>query len=455
MGPGLGNYTISYVNGTLNVTPALLTITAKSLSKTYGQTATLGGSAFTTSGLLNSDSVSSVTETSTGAAATAPVAGYAIIPSAAMGTGLGNYTIGYVNGTLNVTPASLAVTANNQSIAIGSALPALTFTSSALVNGDGNSVFTGALATTATSTSSSGNYPITQGTLSAGPNYAIAFTPGTLTIAQAATILPGSIYVLDASAAGSLTLLGNAHISLGNAALFVDSKSSSAILASGNSVVSAASVQVVGGVSKSGNASVTKTGTPASTTDPLAGLAQPTPPTYSGSAISEVLSGNANTTINPGLYSQITVSGNAKLTLSPGIYVVAGGGFAASGNAVVSASGVSFIIEGGGFSQSGNAIVNGSGMTIFNAGSKYGSSGSGGSYGEITLSGNGSLTPPTTGAYSGVLIFQSRDNTQTLSLTGNSAPRSLGHDLRPRCPARSERQRSTRQRSVTNVDRRR
>ena len=37
VGSGLGNYTISYVNGSLTVNPAPLTITAKSTTKTYGR----------------------------------------------------------------------------------------------------------------------------------------------------------------------------------------------------------------------------------------------------------------------------------------------------------------------------------------------------------------------------------------------------------------------------------
>ena len=46
-----------------------------------------------------------MTLTSAGAPATATVAGspYPIIPSAAVGTGLANYTITYVAGTLTVT----------------------------------------------------------------------------------------------------------------------------------------------------------------------------------------------------------------------------------------------------------------------------------------------------------------------------------------------------------------
>ena len=51
------NYTITYANGTLTVNPAALTITANNASKTYGQTATFAGTAFTTSGLVNGDTV--------------------------------------------------------------------------------------------------------------------------------------------------------------------------------------------------------------------------------------------------------------------------------------------------------------------------------------------------------------------------------------------------------------
>ena len=48
-------------------------------------------------GLVNGDTVDSVTLTSAGAAATAAVAGspYDIVASAAVGTGLGNYDIAY------------------------------------------------------------------------------------------------------------------------------------------------------------------------------------------------------------------------------------------------------------------------------------------------------------------------------------------------------------------------
>ena len=69
-------------------------------TKTYGQTVVFAGTEFTTSGLLNADTVTSVTLDEPGAAATATVAGspYPITPSAAVGTGLANYTISLRDG---------------------------------------------------------------------------------------------------------------------------------------------------------------------------------------------------------------------------------------------------------------------------------------------------------------------------------------------------------------------
>ncbi|MBI2234504.1 MAG: filamentous hemagglutinin N-terminal domain-containing protein [Micavibrio aeruginosavorus] len=115
VGTGLGNYNITYAPGTLTVNPAILTITANSFGKTYGDTYTFLGSEFTSSGLKNSDSVTGVTLISAGAAPTAAVNSYDIIASNAVGSNLlGNYTINYNPGTLTVNPAALTITANDQ-----------------------------------------------------------------------------------------------------------------------------------------------------------------------------------------------------------------------------------------------------------------------------------------------------------------------------------------------------
>ena len=73
--------------------------------------------------LANGDSVDSVSLASDGAAATASVAGgpYAITASAATGTGLANYDITYVDGSLTVDLRPLTVTADDQAKTYGQA----------------------------------------------------------------------------------------------------------------------------------------------------------------------------------------------------------------------------------------------------------------------------------------------------------------------------------------------
>jgi hypothetical protein len=129
VGSGLGNYTITYVNGSLTVDPIPLTITSNDQSKTYGDTFTFAGTGFTTLGLVNSDAVDSVTLTSDGAPATASVTGspYEIVVSDALGTGLDNYIISYTSGFLTVDKRTITVMADAKSKPFGTADPELTY----------------------------------------------------------------------------------------------------------------------------------------------------------------------------------------------------------------------------------------------------------------------------------------------------------------------------------------
>src|SRR5262249_56778189 len=124
--------------GHLTTNAAPLTITANSTGKTYGQAVSFAGTEFTTVGLVNGDSVSSVTLTSPGAAATAGVAAspYAITASNAAGSGLGNYTITYAPGWVTVAPAPLVISANSQSRVYGMPNPVLTAAYSGFLNGE-------------------------------------------------------------------------------------------------------------------------------------------------------------------------------------------------------------------------------------------------------------------------------------------------------------------------------
>jgi hypothetical protein len=185
VGSGLSNYTISYTNGSLTVSAASLVITASNASKTYGQGFVFSGSAFTETGLVNSDTVTSVTLTSAGAPAGAMVTGspYALVPSAAVGSGLSNYSISYVDGTFTVNPAPLKITANNASKLSGQANPKFSASYSGLAAGDtAASLATQPSFSTAASTTSPARTYSVKVSGAVDPNYTITYVAGTLTV---------------------------------------------------------------------------------------------------------------------------------------------------------------------------------------------------------------------------------------------------------------------------------
>lgn len=191
----LGDYTVSYANGALTVTKAPLTITANSASKIFGSTLTFAGTEFTTSALVSGDSVTSAALASTGAVATAAAGSYAITPSLAVGTGLANYTITYVNGTLTVGKPVITVTASNASVTYGDAKPAITPSYAGFVNGDTAAVVTTApvCTTTYTTTSTVGSSPSTSCSGAGAANYTFVYVNGSVAIApKAATVTAGS-----------------------------------------------------------------------------------------------------------------------------------------------------------------------------------------------------------------------------------------------------------------------
>ena len=197
-GTGLDNYNISYVDGSLTVDPRALTITASDKSKTYGETIvfdeTTPSTDFTVGALVNSDTVDSVTLTSAGAAAGAPVTGspYSIVPSAAAGTGVANYNITYVNGTLTVNKAPLTITASSHTVTFGDAVPTITPSYDGFVAGDDATDLTTqpACSTTYTVGSLIGTYP-TKCENAASSNYNITYVDGTVTVLTACSAFNG------------------------------------------------------------------------------------------------------------------------------------------------------------------------------------------------------------------------------------------------------------------------
>ena len=171
--------------------------------------------------------------------------------------------------------------------------------------------------------------------------------------------------------------------------------------------------------------------------DPLAALPMPAIPPNLPNYGSKSIGGSTTTTLQPGLYSQISVSGAARVTLAAGTYVIQGGGFTAAGSAVITiGAGTSIILEGGGLSVSGAAAVSGTNVTIFNFGTNYNGTTDGGSFGPITLSGSGSVsvTPPSTGVYANILVFQGRDNATALTFSGAATQGITGMIYAPDAP---------------------
>ncbi len=153
------NYTFSYVNGTLTVAKATLTITANNATMQYGSSIPALGVSY--SGFVNGDNANSLTTqptVTTTAAASSPVGPYTTTASGAVDP---NYTIVYVSGTFTITQAPLMITANNGSMTYGGSVPALSATYTGFVNGDGPGSLTTqpTFTTTATPTSPAGPIP--------------------------------------------------------------------------------------------------------------------------------------------------------------------------------------------------------------------------------------------------------------------------------------------------------
>ena len=163
----------------------VLTLTAETLRKTYGETAAPG---YATGGLRPGDSLgtalaSGPNVTSNGAPARASAQSYAT-RMAATASGQG-YVLVLVNGTLTVDPATLTITADDARRRYGAANPSFAGRIDGFLPGDDTSLLDGTLtfATNASAASPVGAYAITpSGLTDPGGNYAIAYVPGTLTV---------------------------------------------------------------------------------------------------------------------------------------------------------------------------------------------------------------------------------------------------------------------------------
>ena len=196
-GAAAANYDLTYVDGTLTVTPAPLTVTAADAVKTYGAeappvTATYGG-------FVNDEGPSVLSTAPTCAAdtaPTAPVGGYPGATSCAGGAAT-NYAIGYVDGDLTVTPAALTVTASDASMVYGGSRAVAAPSYAGFVNGeDATQLTTAPTCGGGSSTTPVGTYAgATSCSGATAANYEIDYVDGALTVTRA----PLTITASDAS----------------------------------------------------------------------------------------------------------------------------------------------------------------------------------------------------------------------------------------------------------------
>jgi hypothetical protein len=204
-----------------------------------------------------------------------------------------------------------------------------------------------------------------------------------------------AILILDPTGASALKASGNPSITV-NAPIRVDSTSAQALTVSGSSNMIAPLINVTGNYSLSGGAVITgtvNTGVTA-TPDRLASLAVPDPNSLTSQSASALnLGDGAAHTLSPGVYNGgISISNSTSVTLLPGIYY----------------------IRGGGFTLSGTSNLTGTGVMIYNAPLTATDA--------ISLSGKGNVTlsPPTSGLYTGLTLFQDRTSSAAASITGDS-----------------------------------
>jgi RHS repeat-associated protein len=193
------NYTFSYADGTITVTPALVTVTAPSGSMTYGGAVPAIAPSY--SGWVNGEGPSVLTSAPTCSTAATSTSGVGTYKTSCTGAAAPDYTLVYVEGSVKVDPALVTVTASSDSMAYGGTVPVITPAYSGFVNGEGPGVLTSAptCSTAATSASPAGTYH-SSCTGAAAANYTFSYVDGTISVDPSVVIVTAS--------SGSLTYGG-------------------------------------------------------------------------------------------------------------------------------------------------------------------------------------------------------------------------------------------------------
>ena len=236
------NYSITYVSGSIVVGPAPLSISASSGSMTYGGSVPTITPSY--SGFVNGDTPASLTSPPTCTTTATSSVSVGTYDSSCSGASDANYTISYVDGSVQVMTAPLVIAASSPTMTYGGSVPSITPSYSGFVNGDDSSSLTTPpmCSTTATSSSPVGSYPDSC-SQAADPNYTITYVPGS-------TVVGSAVLVIRASS-GTMTYGGSVPSIAPSYSGFVNGDNASSLTTQPTCTTTASSTLAVGNYSSS------------------------------------------------------------------------------------------------------------------------------------------------------------------------------------------------------------
>jgi hypothetical protein len=204
--------------------------------------------------------------------------------------------------------------------------------------------------------------------------------------ARAEATMGNSPFCVDTLGTSGTTLQSNGGTLTASCGILVNSTGRTALVANGGTIT-ASTISVSGG-DQIGGATVHPT--PITNAPPLPDPLSWVPtPTVGSCTFSSTYTVNTGTAIlNPGTYCGGIILNGGAAVLNPGLYILEGSGLLVNGGSITGNNGVTFYL------QAGSVIFNGSSVP--------------------------NLVAPTTGAYAGILFFQSPSDTSTATINGGS-----------------------------------
>jgi Flp pilus assembly protein TadG len=209
------------------------------------------------------------------------------------------------------------------------------------------------------------------------------------------------VYVMNPTASQALLMNSNSQLTA-QCGVMVNSNSGSALLANSGVKLTATTINIVGGKLVNGSPTISPTPTlgASAVPDPLASTPKPTDGPC-GSSTASPFWGSAN---------NVSVSGN--ITFNPGVYC---GGINLNSGATATLNAGTYIFKGS-LNAGSSSSITGNGVTL------YFSSGS------LTMnsSSHASFVAPTSGTYSGILLYQDSSDSSSIILNGDTTSKWQG-----------------------------